>query len=421
MKVLFVSPPFSGHLNRLVPLAEAALAAGHDCVFLTGRAKAAAIEARGFRVLVPASIPHDAMERIANWPRQAGTRKLELIAQFRANLRVLKPLAVETREILLTERPDAVVADFTAAVVAQWCEALQIPWITTTGTPFAIEARSGIPSYTGGWLPRAGLTGTVRDAAGRLAVRAFKRLVYASHARQIRPLLPSLYRADGTEAIYSGQKILGFGLSELEFDRDWPPAFEMIGPVYGALEDGPPLDLPPARKYVLASIGTHLHWAKARLVNDVEELARAFPAWHFVVTLGRAEEAASAPRQVAPNVTVTAFVPYHRDLARFHAVIHHGGSGVTYACLRAGVPSLVIPHDYDQFDYAARIVHHGLGLSLKRLSDAQAPAALARLMEREAWPNLPLFQAAAARYRPEERFLAALAEVTGAGAKACRQ
>ncbi|HEY2226464.1 MAG TPA: hypothetical protein VGI22_01765, partial [Xanthobacteraceae bacterium] len=149
MKILFVSPPFSGHLNRLVPLAETARGAGHDCVFLTGRAKAAGLESRGLRVLVPKSIPHDAMERIADWPQQAGKRAFELISQFRANLQILAPLSAEVRDILRDQKPDVVVADFVAAVVAQWCEAEHIPWITTIGTPFAIESRRGVPSYVG--------------------------------------------------------------------------------------------------------------------------------------------------------------------------------------------------------------------------------------------------------------------------------
>jgi UDP:flavonoid glycosyltransferase YjiC (YdhE family) len=418
MKILFVSPPFSGHLNRLVPLAQAARGEGHCCSFVTGQAKASALAALGFPVIVPQSIAPDAMERIANWHRQSHG-PLELVRQFRADMRILTPLSQEVRGVLEREQPDVVVADSIAAVVAQWCEKLALPWITTISTPFAIEGRRGVPSYVGGWHPRPGLIGGLRDAAGWLAVKAFKRAVFATHRRAIRPLLPRLHRDDGTEAIYSSQKILGFGLTELEFERDWPPAFEMIGPLYGALEDAPPLDLPPARTQVLASIGTHLLWAKDRLVADIKEIARALPDWNFVVTLGRAEIAADAPLRIAANVTVAPFVPYHRDLPRFDIVVHHGGSGISYAAISAGVPSLVVPHDYDQFDYAARIEVHGLGLRVARLSDPAVPGMLRRLADRSAWPNVARFAAAAARYRPCERFLAALAEVTRArqGAK----
>jgi UDP:flavonoid glycosyltransferase YjiC (YdhE family) len=258
----------------------------------------------------------------------------------------------------------------------------------------------------------------VRDAGGRIAVRLFKQAVFATHARRIRPLLPRLYRPDGSEAIYSPHKILGFGLTELEFDRDWPSGFEMIGPVFGALEEAPPPVLPRARKYVLASLGTHLQWAKRNLVESVTRLAQQFPDWYFLVTLGRPQEAGAAARQIAPNAGVVPFVAYDRDLPRFDIVIHHGGSGVSYACIAAGVPSLVVPHDYDQFDYAARLVFHRLGDRVAHLSDPEVVAALRRLADRARWPALDRFKAAAARYRPHQRFLAAVQEVTGRAAAA---
>jgi UDP:flavonoid glycosyltransferase YjiC (YdhE family) len=335
-----------------------------------------------------------------------------MIAQFRGNLRLLGPLSAEIRGVLEAERPDVVVADFTAVVVAKWCETLIVPWITTIPTPLAIETRRGIPTYLGGWLPRAGLTGRLRDAAGRAAVRGFKKAVFASHSRLICPLLPRLYRGDGSEATYSAQKILGFGLVELEFNHDWPASFEMIGPLYGALEDAPPLALQPAPKHILASLGTHLEWAKDRFVQDITRIAQAFPDWNFVITLGRPERASDPACQVTRNVVVTPFVPYQRDLSRFDIVVHHGGAGIAYATICAGLPSLVVPHDYDHFDYAARIQFHGLGLRVARLSDPAVPRLLSRLAEPEAWPNVTKFAIAARRYHPEERFLAALADVT---------
>jgi glyoxylase-like metal-dependent hydrolase (beta-lactamase superfamily II) len=52
-------------------------------------------------------------------------------------------------------------------------------------------------------------------------------------------------------------------------------------------------------------------------------------------------------------------------------VVHHGGAGITYAAIRAGVPAVVLPQDYDQFDYAARIHAGGAGLLLQSLPRAR--------------------------------------------------
>jgi UDP:flavonoid glycosyltransferase YjiC (YdhE family) len=46
-------------------------------------------------------------------------------------------------------------------------------------------------------------------------------------------------------------------------------------------------------------------------------------------------------------------------------VIHHGGLNTTAETLRAGVPGLVVPHAYDQFDNAIRTEHMGISKRLK--------------------------------------------------------
>jgi len=68
-------------------------------------------------------------------------------------------------------------------------------------------------------------------------------------------------------------------MAELELDRDWPPAFTMIGPVTESPEpENLSLDLPSdPERLVLVTLGTHLAWAKQDLVERVERLARAFP------------------------------------------------------------------------------------------------------------------------------------------------
>ncbi|MCX5971726.1 MAG: glycosyltransferase [Coprothermobacterota bacterium] len=60
------------------------------------------------------------------------------------------------------------------------------------------------------------------------------------------------------------------------------------------------------------------------------------------------------------------------------AVVHHGGAGTTAAGLRAGVPSIIIPHSNDQFAWGRRVHELGVGskpiprkkLTAEKLSDA---------------------------------------------------
>ena len=61
-------------------------------------------------------------------------------------------------------------------------------------------------------------------------------------------------------------------------------------------------------------------------------------------------------------------------------VVHHGGAGTSAACFRSGVPSLVTPFGFDQFEYARLTVKHGLGPGplpqFKVISPEQLGAAL---------------------------------------------
>lgn len=50
-------------------------------------------------------------------------------------------------------------------------------------------------------------------------------------------------------------------------------------------------------------------------------------------------------------------------------IIHHGGSGIMYECIKYGKPSIVFPQDYDQFDNAARIEYANLGVRVKNFKD----------------------------------------------------
>lgn len=75
--------------------------------------------------------------------------------------------------------------------------------------------------------------------------------------------------------------------------------------------------------------------------------------------------------------------PHEWLFPRMAAAIHHGGAGTTAAALRAGVPSLVIPHNFDQPFWGRRVFDLGAGaapIRLAELTEDRAAAALDRLV-----------------------------------------
>lgn len=410
MRILFVAPPFAGHLDRLVPLMLAAQGGGHAVRVLTGHARLSFLQARGIEAAAPPSLPMGALEQVAEGFGRIHGRPLAGLRQLRANLALLAPLTHDLCRDIAAWQADVVVADSVALMAGPAAMRMGIPWITMLASPLSLCTPGGTPAFCGGWSPPRGWPGRARDALGRLGHRALREAVFALSRRDLPPELRRPFRADGTEAIYSPHAILGLGLAELEFPRPWPPAFEMIGPLSAAPLLDPPPDLPPARHRIFATLGTHLPWARARWRAGLEELAQARPDWLIVASEGRMAGDAPAAPPTATNLRIVPRLCYVRDLPRFDAVIHHGGTGIACSAIAAGLPSLVVPHDFDQFDMAARIAWHGLGLCAPSISGAARH--LDRLVGGD-WPALPRFQAAAARYDPTGRFLATVERVTG--------
>lgn len=408
MRILFVAPPFAGHLDRLVPLMQSAQEAGLAVKVLTGHARLPFLRAQGIEAGAPPSLPMGALEQVAEGFGRIHGRPLAGFAQLRANLALLAPLIGDLCQEIDLWRPDVLVADSVALMAGPAAMRMGLPWITMLASPLSLYATAGTPAFFGGWSPPRGWSGQARDALGRLGHLALREAIFALVRRQLPAELRRPFRADGTEAIYSPHAILGLGLEELEFPRAWPPAFEMIGPLASAPSADPALDLRPAVRRIFATLGTHLPWARARWRAGLEDLARARPDWLIVASEGRMEGDVTAWDE-APNLRVVPRLCYARDLPMFDAVVHHGGTGIAYSAIAAGLPSLVIPHDFDQFDMAERIAWHGLGLRAGSLTGAARH--LDRLFDAD-WPALPRFQAAAAGYDPQARFLATLERVS---------
>ena len=70
------------------------------------------------------------------------------------------------------------------------------------------------------------------------------------------------------------------------------------------------------------------------------------------------------PQHLPESIFWQDYVPLSSLLPHVAALVHHGGIGTTAEALRAGVPQLVVPLAYDQFDNAARVERLGAGKSL---------------------------------------------------------
>ena len=83
------------------------------------------------------------------------------------------------------------------------------------------------------------------------------------------------------------------------------------------------------------------------------------------------------------SIKVFRYVPFSSVLPRSAALVHHGGIGTTAEAIKAGIPQLIVPHGYDQFDNGWRIAQLGLGRAMNRRKyrASHAASAIRKLLQ----------------------------------------
>jgi rhamnosyltransferase subunit B len=95
------------------------------------------------------------------------------------------------------------------------------------------------------------------------------------------------------------------------------------------------------------------------------------------------------PAHLPAHILWQPYVALAKLLPHAAALVHHGGIGTTAEALHAGIPQLVVPFAWDQFDNAARIKALGVATSLPapRLRLRKLQAAMASLFHDDGVKN----------------------------------
>jgi UDP:flavonoid glycosyltransferase YjiC (YdhE family) len=88
------------------------------------------------------------------------------------------------------------------------------------------------------------------------------------------------------------------------------------------------------------------------------------------------------PTNLPDTVRHFGFVPMSNLLPRSAALVHHGGIGSCAQGLAAGIPQVVRPMSYDQFDNSRRLVQLGVAqeIPVKKFTGPRLAATLALLL-----------------------------------------
>jgi UDP:flavonoid glycosyltransferase YjiC (YdhE family) len=91
------------------------------------------------------------------------------------------------------------------------------------------------------------------------------------------------------------------------------------------------------------------------------------------------------PAELPDTVRHFGFVPMSKLLPRTAALVHHGGIGSCAQGLAAGIPHIVRPMSYDQFDNSRRLVRLGVAqeISLRKFRGRVVADSLNRLLDNQ--------------------------------------
>lgn len=161
---------------------------------------------------------------------------------------------------------------------------------------------------------------------------------------------------------------------------DWPAGLQLTGfPLYDHGDDAP---LPPDVERFLAAgeppvaftTGTANATSQAFFETSVQA-CRLSRRRGLLLT----QDPSQLPAPLPPQVAHFSYVPFKALLPRLAALVHHGGIGTTSQALLAGVPQLVRPMGFDQFDNALRVL--SLGVARRLLPRRYRPEAVAKALD----------------------------------------
>ena len=404
IKIDVVALPLSGHLyptmNLLAPLLQNPQ---YEIRLFTGPQKKAVAEAVGFQVLPILEGHVKEFEKVANNKEQLGI--ISAYRQLSASLDLVNLVSDQLIQEWTNHRPDIVIVDFITLSGGLVAEQMGIPWITTMATQFAIETTEGPPCFFGGMGTPQNSWQVLEQFLARKITHLGKRIVTLLLRDRLRRYHFKLYNQKGQETIYSPYSILGIGMKEVELKKRFPEHYKWVGPSGASVEAGEdyPVDLSlfMERKKVLMTCGTQLAWAKENLIYQATQLANAHPDCHFFVTRGLGGQPFKC-EDLMENLSLVSYLPYKEYIPQMDYVIHHGGAGIFYQCIIYGKPALILPHDYDQFDYAVRGVEAGVAYTAKRDNSKEIGQAFDRLLAKENWPELENLRQVAQSYHPTE-------------------
>jgi sterol 3beta-glucosyltransferase len=272
--------------------------------------------------------------------------------------------------------PGAAIGYFTA-------QHLNIP--SVLATPFPMTPTSDYPSLIFYNLPRFG------KVYNRLTHKIFEKIMWMASSTPVKTFWKQKFGSKpknfscpfGKQTTKRLPTIISCSDTVFSRPTDWPEHVHNSG--YWFLDDEPDWSpsadledfLNKGKPPVYVGFGSIADPALAIQTTDlvIEALRKAGQRG----VLASGWQGMTIQGEIPDDIFLLESAPHAWLFPRMAAVVHHGGAGTTAAGLRAGVPSIVIPHTNDQFAWGRRAEELGVGskpIPRKQLNAERLAAAI---------------------------------------------
>ncbi len=257
----------------------------------------------------------------------------------------------------------AIISSFTSdAYAVSMAEKLQAKQISMPLQPSLIPTRYGFATMN---APLPNRVSRINYLFTKLLVVPMMWYAFGGSANRFRQQmlgLPARNLHQQTAALRKMLVVHGYSQHVVPHPSDWPPNLHTTG--YWFLEEAA-WQPPPALLNFLAAgdapvsigFGSMTNRDPAALTQLVLEAVQQSGQRAILL----AGWAGIGEADIPANLFSLAGAPHDWLFPRMAAVVHHGGAGTTAAGLRAGVPTVIVPHLGDQPFWGQRIATLGVG------------------------------------------------------------
>ena len=364
-----IAPPFYSHINALEQLSLALIAAGHQITFFQQIDVKHFIQAQsiGFYALGRSSHPAGSLQKTLHFAANPlGPAMFSLIEQMAKSTALFcqeLPAACQQLKI------DGLIVDQMEPGGALVAKKLDLPYVSVA-CALPLNREPGLPLPVMPFSYR-------QDAQARKRYETSER-VYDWMMRKHDAMISQQARRFGLSGItqlhhcFSPLAQLSQLIPELDFPRHHLPShFHSVGPLRSPAKDA--VDIPhrePRTLKVYASLGT-LQGHRYSLFKKVVTACQRADAQLLLAHCGGLSSAQGHQLGRQSGVEIVDFVDQPQAIAAADVTLTHGGMNTVLDSIQQRKPLLVVPLAFDQPGVAARVVHHGIGQRLSRLSGAK--------------------------------------------------